>query len=112
MEYIEFSGFQQINDEVYPSIKRYILDKDNSFYIEPIFYTKLQGMKMLHPNSFERIIDEMIQKVKINHKVIFVGDFETPYIEKDGYIYLEIEDITNALNIFVEDKSRGSDYGD
>ena len=32
--------------------------------------------------------------------------------EIGGYIVLEITDITNSLQIFVEDKSRGSDYGD
>ena len=32
--------------------------------------------------------------------------------EKDGYVILEITDITDPLHIFVEDKSRGSDYGD
>ena len=47
-----------------------------------------------------------------NKKVIFIGDFETNTFEKDGYIILEITDITDPLQIFVEDKSRGSDYGD
>ena len=47
-----------------------------------------------------------------NKKVIFIGDYETNTFEKDGYIVLEITDITDPLHIFVEDKSRGSDYGD
>ena len=33
-------------------------------------------------------------------------------LEKEGFIYLEITDVTDPLHIYVEDKSRGSDYGD
>ena len=48
-----------------------------------------------------------------NKKVVFVGTFEYPQTEvEDDYIFYEITDITNPLKIFVEDKSRGSDYGD
>ena len=54
----------------------------------------------------------MKNTVKRLKKVIFVGDFENYFTEKDGYTYLELIDITNKLKIFVEDKSRGSDYGD
>lgn len=45
--------------------------------------------------------------------MIFTGEFEHPLTRADDeYIILEIFDITNRLQIFVEDKSRGSDYGD
>ena len=50
--------------------------------------------------------------IKKNHKVIFTADFENPWITREGFIYREIQDITDPLCIFVEDKSRGSDYGD
>ena len=49
---------------------------------------------------------------KKNEKVVFVGNFEYPQTEVEGYIFLEVTDVTDPLQIFVEDKSRGSDYGD
>jgi hypothetical protein len=52
------------------------------------------------------------QIIKDNPKVVFTGNFETPFIDKEGFLYREIGDITDPLKIFVEDKSRGSDYGD
>ena len=54
----------------------------------------------------------MEEVVRKNKKVVFTADFENPQTEVEGYIYLEIHDITDPLCIFVEDKSRGSDYGD
>ena len=54
----------------------------------------------------------MIEVVKKNKKVVFVGNFEYPQTEVEGFIFLEVTDITDPLKIFVEDKSRGSDYGD
>jgi hypothetical protein len=41
--------------------------------------------------------------------------FENPQTltdDEEGFIILEIFDITDPLKIYVEDKSRGSDYGD
>ena len=54
-------------------------------------------------------LDAMVRK---EHRIIFTADFENPWITRDGFIYREISDITDPLLIFVEDKSRGSDYGD
>ena len=50
--------------------------------------------------------------VKKNKRVIFAGDFEEPLTRRnvDDFIILEIFDITDKLQIYVEDKSRGSDY--
>ena len=50
--------------------------------------------------------------MKKNKKIIFTANYETPQTEKEGFIYLEITDVTDPLHIYVEDKSRGSDYGD
>lgn len=112
MEYVEFSNLEFKFNSKYKTVKEYFLDKNSSFLIEPTFYTQLEGMKRIHPNSFQKIIDEMKSIVKKNRKVIFCGDFENPYIDLEGYIYREISDICDPLHIFVEDKSRGSDYGD
>ena len=112
MKIIEFSNLQEVMDPEYPFIPHYVLDDGSDFYIEPIFYTQLQGFKERHEDKYQIIIDALLERVRKNRKVIFVGDFESNVFEKEGYIILEITDITDPLQIFVEDKSRGSDYGD
>ena len=104
---------KQINDPVNPFAYVFEYDNGDRFYVEPIFYTKLINMIAQHPDKEVEILNEMEARVKRNHKVVFVGTFDYPQCEVDDeYIFLEIEDITNTLKIFVEDKSRGSDYGD
>lgn len=113
MKYAEFENYKLEMDKNNPFCNHYILDSGDDFYIEPVFYTQLKGFKDRHSDSdYQRIIDRMIEVVKKNHKVVFVGNFEYPQTEVEGYIYLEVTDITDPLKIFVEDKSRGSDYGD
>jgi len=108
----EFKQFSQVQDPNYPLIPHYIIDSERDFYVEPSFYTQMQGFKERHPDKYALIVDAIIEKVIKNKKVIFINDFETNEFEIDGYITLEITDITDPLKIFVEDKSRGSDYGD
>ena len=114
MIYPEFEQYSQIEDKNNPFANVYQLDKDSIFYIEPIFYTHLKGFKeRVTEEEYQKIIDRMIEVVKKNHRVVFVGTFDFPQTEvDDSYIFLEVTDITDPLQIFVEDKSRGSDYGD
>ena len=113
MIYPEFSEFRQEIDKENPFSNLYYLDSGECFYVEPVFYTHLRGFKDLRENDFPRIIERMIEVVKKNKKVIFTGNFECPQtLTSDDFIILEINDITDPLQIFVEDKSRGSDYGD
>lgn len=113
MNYQEFKEYKEVKDPHNPFCRHYVLDSGESFYVEPVFYTQLQGFKDRHDEtSYQRIINRMIEVVKKNKKVVFVGNFEYPQTEVDGYIFLEITDITDPLQLFVEDKSRGSDYGD
>ena len=112
MKIKEFEHLKEVVDPIYPFIPHYELDDGSDFYMEPIFYTQLQGFKERHEDRYQEIIDAVIARVRRNKKVIFIGDFESNTFEKDGYVVLEITDITDPLQIFVEDKSRGSDYGD
>ena len=112
MKIEEFANLKDITDIDNPFIPHYQLDDGSDFYIEPIFYSQLLGFKERHEDKYQLIIDSLLERVRRNKKVIFIGDFETNTFEKDGYIILEITDITDPLKIFVEDKSRGSDYGD
>ena len=46
------------------------------------------------------------------HLVVFINDEDEEISEVEDAVYLTIQDVCNPLQIFVEDKSRGSDYGD
>lgn len=112
MDYVEFNKYKPFVDEQNPLVHAYLDEEGNSFYVEPGFYNGLIGFKEKREEDFGRIMESLDDVVKTNHKVIFTADFENPWISREGYIYREIFDITDPLGIFVEDKSRGSDYGD
>lgn len=111
-EYQEWSNLVQKEDPQNPFSALYVYEDGCQFYIEPVFYTQLQEFLRHYPNSLSLILKEMERIVKVNKKVVFTGDYESPYCHVEGASYLEIFDITDRLGLFVEDKSRGSDYGD
>ena len=80
--------------------------------MEPVFLLKLEGIKQFVEESFLEVISEMERLVKRNHLVVFVGEEEEEITKVEGAIYLTIQDVCNPLQVYVEDKSRGSDYGD
>ena len=111
-EYEEFKHLRREVDPHNPFSALYFYESGESFYLEPVFYTQLMGFKDHHPDKYHLIIKKMEELVKKNKKIVFTGNFEHPLTEVDNYIFLEITDVTDLLQIFVEDKSRGSDYGD
>ena len=111
MEYPEFSKYQKVVDPK-TLVNGYQDEEGNIFYVEPAFYYNLHGFKDKRAEAYEPILAKMEEIVKQFHHVVFTGNFEAPMYEKEGYIYKEIEDISDALGFFFEDKSRGSDYGD
>ena len=111
--YEEFQQFKLIEDKHNPFCQCFELENGERFYIEPVFYTHLKGFKeRIDADSYQKIIDRMLEVARKNKKVVFVGCFDYPQTDVEGYIYLEVTDITDPLQIYVEDKSRGSDYGD
>ncbi|MCQ2792077.1 MAG: hypothetical protein MJ208_00980 [Bacilli bacterium] len=112
MEYSEWKNYPRHNDAKSYLCPGYILKDDARFVMEPSFYTQLQNLKPLFPDRYNEIIEAINQRVIKNKKVFFTLDVDAPFIVLKDYIYLEITDILNPLKIFVEDKSRGSDYGD
>ncbi|MGM9813462.1 MAG: hypothetical protein ACI32C_00920 [Candidatus Enteromonas sp.] len=113
MIYEEFNEYQSFKDENHPFVNAYKDQDGNVFYIEPGFYDGLLGFKEKRFEDFDRIMNSIKETIKKNHKVIFTADFEYPWVRgEEGFIYREIHDITDPLEIYVEDKSRGSDYGD
>jgi len=112
MNYEEFEKYRELENSQSKLIKCYQLPCGEIFYIEPPFYTQLMGFKSIYPEQFDRVIAQMETVVIRNKKVEFVYDYENPFLPLDGFIYVEFSDITDALKIYYEDKSRGSDYGD
>ena len=112
MNYPEFNHLKQLKDNHNPFSALFVYPTGERFYIEPVFYTQLQGFKDHHADKYQLILNRIEELVLKNKKVVFTGNFEFPQTEVEGYIFLEITDVTDPLKIFVEDKSRGSDYGD
>ena len=111
----DYPEWQHLIKEVDPNnpfCALFFYPSGESFYLEPAFYTQLMGFKDHHPDKYHLIINKMEELVKKNKKIVFTGNFEHPLTEVDNFIFLEITDVTDLLQIFVEDKSRGSDYGD
>lgn len=112
MRYEEFDQYKQITDPSHPFANCYETASGHRFYIEPGFYYALLGLKDKRPNDYSRIIEAITDLIEKTERLVFTGNYETPFLDIDGYEYREITDITDPLEIFVEDKSRGSDYGD
>ena len=111
-DYEEFKHLRREVDSNNPFSALYFYESGESFYLEPAFYTQLMGFKDHFPDKFHLIIKRMEELVKKNKKIVFTANYENPLTDVDNYIYLEITDVTDSLQIFAEDKSRGSDYGD
>ncbi len=112
MKYDEWSNLEEVIDKDNPLVPMLVYSTGESFFVEPAFYTQLRYLKGIYPDKYRTIIDEMEKIVKQSKKVVFCHDYEYPLIKKEDFIYLEIQDVLDRLGIFVEDKSRGSDYGD
>jgi hypothetical protein len=110
--YEEWKDLSHELDPSNPYSEKFVYDTGDVFYIEPVFYYKLHAFKDHYEDRYEEIIKEMERIVKRYHKVVFINDEDEEISSVDGAVYLTIQDVTNPLQIFVEDKSRGSDYGD
>lgn len=109
MNYEEFSKYKEVTNNKF--VKKFA-DGKNFFYIEPAFYTQLLGIKERLPEEFNKVIKTMEEIVQENKFVAFVYDFETPFLDYKECVLRELVDVTDKCKVFVEDKSRGSDYGD
>lgn len=111
-KYPEWEHLEEIEDVNNPYSKKYIYPDGDVFYIEPIYYYKLKSFESHYSNKLEEILKEMERLVKKYHLVVFINDEDEEITEVENAVYLTIQDVCNPLQIFVEDKSRGSDYGD
>lgn len=111
-QYVEWKDLAREIDKNNPYSDLFIYPNGDKFYIEPVFYLKLNNFKMHYLENYNDVLKEMERLVKRNHLVVFIGDDDEEITEVPNAIYLTIQDVTNPLGLFVEDKSRGSDYGD
>lgn len=112
MLYPEFSQYKPYSEHETRLVNSYLDDEGNFFYVEPGFYSQLLGYKEKAPDTLPKILKKMDEIIKTNHHVIFTMDYESPFVRKDDFIYVEIGDITDALKCTWIDDSRPSDYGD
>ena len=112
IEYEEFKNLTRLEDKENPFCAKFMYETGETFYMEPVFLTQLHGFRDHYKDRYPEILERIEALVKKNKKVVFTGNFEFPQTEVEGYIFLEITDVTDPLQIYVEDKSRGSDYGD
>jgi len=112
MLYEEFNQYKSSINKINPLCHYYEDGNGNSFFVEPGFYTALLGYKDKDPKNFTRIMERIDFEIKRNHKVVFVSDYENPFVSIDDYIFLEMTDITDPLHCTWVDDSRPSDYGD
>ncbi len=87
-------------------------DDGSVFYIEPQFYTYLQGYKMLRPESYATLLKKMDEIVKKNRLVVFVGQEDNPLVDRDDAIYQTAMDVADQAKILILDAPTGSNYGD
>ena len=111
----KYPEWEHLKDEIdvkNPYTAKYVYQNGDTFYVEPVFYYKLKSFESHYEDKLVEILNEMERIVHKYHLVVFINDEDEEITEVDGAVYLTIQDVCDPLQIFVEDKSRGSDYGD
>lgn len=111
-KYPEWEGKQILIDLKNRFATCYKNDDGSMFYIEPQFYTYLQGYKMHRPEYYQKILDKMDEIVRKNKVVVFVGQEENPLVDAEGAIYLTAMDVADMAQVLIENEPTGSNYGD
>ena len=115
-KYKEWNHLDIKEDKNNPFSTLYAYENGDAFYIEPIFYAYFESLLIHYPDKKNDILNEMERLVRRNHLVIFSGMDEevdeNPLTKNEDAIIITIHDIINKLDLYVEYKSRGSDYGD
>ncbi len=115
-KYQEWNHLKELKDNKNPFSTLYEYPDGERFYIEPIYYSYLSEVFNHYPDKKDIILREMERIVKRNKVVIFTGmdeeEDEEPLTKNDSAIYRTIYDVLDKLGIYIENKSRGSDYGD
>lgn len=112
MIYPEWADKVQMVDLKNRIAKCYKLDDDSVFYVEPGFYKALQALRNIYPSRYPEVIKAMEKMAQKNPVTVFAGDADAPLVDVPDAMVFSVVDVCDAVGILLEDKSRGSDYGD
>lgn len=113
MRYPEFDALTLMVDLRNPLAACYKTKAGKVFYIEPAFYQALQSLRAIYPDRYPEAIKAVEKIADKNEVTVFAGDWENSLVQLERKaVVLCLTDILDFLGILVEDKSRGSDYGD
>ena len=87
MIYPEFEQFESFVDPLNPYCNAYKTKEGHIFYVEPGFYSGMQGFKEKREERYQDLLNGIFDVIKKNEKVIFTWSYDSPFMEKDGFIY-------------------------
>lgn len=112
MNYSEWAD-RQLMIDLRNKIAKCYKNKDGSiFYVEPGFYKAFEALKNIYPDRIDDVLRKMDELTSSNKKVVYVSDLDDPLVIVEKAKYITIFDLTDSIGLLLEDKSRGSDYGD
>lgn len=112
MNYPEWAD-RQLMIDLRNKIAKCYKNKDGSiFYVEPGFYKAFEALKNIYPDRIDDVLRKMDELTSSNKKVVYVSDSDDPLVIVEKAKYITIFDLTDSIGLLLEDKSRGSDYGD
>ncbi len=112
MNYPEWAD-RQLMIDLRNKIAKCYKNKDGSiFYVEPGFYKAFEALKNIYPDRIDDVLKKMDELTSSNKKVVYVSDSDDPLVIVEKAKYITIFDLTDSIGLLLEDKSRGSDYGD
>lgn len=112
MNYPEWAD-RQLMIDLRNKIAKCYKNKDGSiFYVEPGFYKAFEALKNIYPDRIDDVLRKMDELTSSNKKVVYVSDPDAPLVIVEKAKYITIFDLTDSIGLLLEDKSRGSDYGD
>ncbi len=113
MRYPEFEKLTLMVDLRNRLAPCYGFDDGVRFYLEPGFYQALQSIRAIYPDRYQDAIAAVETLARRNRVTIFAADDENPLVSLDeNFVVYSPTDIIDFLGLAIEDKSRGSDYGD
>lgn len=112
MNYPEWAD-RQLMIDLRNKIAKCYKNKDGSiFYVEPGFYKAFEALKNIYQDRIDDVLRKMDELTSSNKKVVYVSDPDDPLVIVEKAKYITIFDLTDSIGLLLEDKSRGSDYGD
>lgn len=112
MNYPEWADRQLMIDLRNKIAKCYKNNDGSIFYVEPGFYKAFEALKNIYPDRIDDVLRKMDELTSSNKKVVYVSDPDDPLVIVEKAKYITIFDLTDSIGLLLEDKSRGSDYGD